>query len=162
MTTRRNESATPAEPAWLQIAREYDGLRENSVRGQELIPEFFRMAGVSGDHADAWCGAYASWCMRQAGIEPPKVGARARNWLAWGETLLGPRYGCVVVFRRPDPQPKTGSKRTYHRGLGHVAFLIEQHDIYTEAYGGNQMSRVCRADYPTDDILGYRWPEGVP
>jgi uncharacterized protein (TIGR02594 family) len=87
--------------------------------------------------------------MKEVGIEPPLVGARARAWLDWGQVILSPALGCVVVYER--------------KGGGHVGFVVgrdEHGNLMT--LGGNQGDRVSIRPFEMSRVLGYRWPPQYP
>lgn len=99
------------------------------------------------DDAVPWCSSFACWVMLKAGIDNPRS-ASARSWLSWGNPILKPRYGCVVIFERGP-------------GLGHVGFVVEDQGPTIKVLGGNQGNAVSLEDFPTYRVLGYRWPKGV-
>ena len=140
-------------PPWFEVARLQEGVRE-LVRGQPnpQIAEYFQATGFKGgDAGDAWCSAFANWCMREVGQRGTGK-ANARSWLNWGEILEKPIPGCVVVFSRP-PSPASG----------HVAFFVrEDGPSWIRVLGGNQRNMVCEAPYARARLLGYRWPAGYP
>lgn len=144
------------DPAWFRIAKSKLGQREVAGVGDNpFIVECLKLAGLPAamQHDDtAWCGSFANWCMRQAGIKGPKGPASARNWLTWGEPLAAPCPGAVVVFSRP-PNP----------AHGHVGFVagIGPGEVI-QVLGGNQANQVMVKPYPRSRLLGYRWPAGVP
>jgi uncharacterized protein (TIGR02594 family) len=78
--------------------------------------------------------------------------ANARSWLRWGEPLLQPKLGCVVVFSRPP-----------NEASGHVAFfcgVVEKKSGANDflVLGGNQGNQVCVTSYAKARLLGFRWP----
>lgn len=141
---------------WIQHAQREEGTRE-TVNGKNnpRIHDYFQATGFkAGEASDAWCSAFANWCMKQAGIKGTNSAA-AQSWLRWGVELplTEPRPGCIVVFSRPTPT---------NPNSGHVAFYVRSTRGYIHVLGGNQNNRVCVRPYPSSRLLGYRWPEGVP
>lgn len=143
-------------PAWLARAHEEMGVEE--IDGGESNPrimQYFAASPGSGwvkDDGTPWCGAFMAWLMEAHGPLPPEP-LRARSWLSWGTPLDEPVPGCVVVLRRgKDPK------------AGHVALFQQWSKDKAHVYllGGNQGNRVSIARFRTADVLGYRWPAGVP
>jgi uncharacterized protein (TIGR02594 family) len=124
--------------------------------------EYLAAVGLTGKKGDdeAWCSAFANWCMRQAGIRG-SMGGLARSWLTWGGVCLAePVFGAVTVLARP-PNPNHG----------HVSFYVGEQGGELLLLGGNQTMRegtvkissiVSVASYPRRRVLGYRWPRQVP
>ena len=103
-----------------------------------------------------WCSAFANWCMQQACITgPKKEPGRARSWLAWGGgvPISKPMYGAIVILWR--------GKKDDGRS-GHVGFCVAANDKKVFLLGGNQSDAVKVSEYPTSQLLGYRWPMGYP
>ena len=103
------------------------------------------------DDKAAWCSSFVNWSLAQAGI----VGtgsALARSWLEWGDALITPVRGCIVVLSRDDP---AGWK-------GHVGFFLHTDDACIHLLGGNQLGQVRAHFYPQSSVLGYRWPSNRP
>ena len=116
-------------------------------RANPRIKEYFGATGFkAGDAQDAWCSAFANWCMAQAGVRGTRSAA-ARSWLRWGRELETPVPGCIVVFSRP-PNPSSG----------HVAFYQSETPAHVYVLGGNQNQKVCRKYYPRARVLSYRMP----
>jgi uncharacterized protein (TIGR02594 family) len=85
--------------------------------------------------------------MTEAGYQGTDSAA-AISWDTWGDELplAEPRYGCIVVSRRP--------------GGNHVGFYLE--DINEDAIsllGGNQGDAVSIIDWWKEDVISYRWPK---
>lgn len=132
----------------MAIARALDGTRE-LINGKHnpLIAEFFQATKFKGgDAGDAWCSAFANYCMQRVGVEGSGK-ANARSWLHWGRALKLPQPGCVVVFARP-PDPASG----------HVAFFVREEKAWIHVLGGNQNNSVCVRPYARARLLGYRLP----
>jgi uncharacterized protein (TIGR02594 family) len=102
---------------------------------------------VGYDDKISWCSSFINWCLGCVGIRGTGS-ALARSWLAWGQPLEHPVYGCVVVLTRDDP----------NSWKGHVGFYL-RHDAESICLlGGNQLEAVRELDYPLSAVLGYRWP----
>lgn len=137
------------EPKWLQVARGFLGTRERLKNGDPnpLIERFFQETGFKGGDADdAWCSAFANFCMASAGLVGTRK-ANARSWLDWGERLEKPSHGAIVVFSSP-PLPASG----------HVSFYVGEEKNWIHVFGGNQRNSVCEAPYARSRLLQYRWP----
>jgi uncharacterized protein (TIGR02594 family) len=135
------------EPAWLEYARKFLGLRE--IPGIESNPVIvnwlIKLRAWWRDDSTPWCGLFVAVCISESGIALPKHWYRARDWLNWGQPLSFPVVGAVVVYER--------------KGGGHVGFIVgkdQNGDLMT--LGGNQGDRVSIAPFSRDRVLGYRWP----
>lgn len=141
--------------SWLAIGMAEIGQREVvGVNHNPRIIEYHTATSLkSTDDETAWCSSFVSWCLEQAKV-PSTRSARARSYMEWGETLVGPVPGCVVVFWR-------GS--TAKDGAGHVGFYVggDPKKGKIAVLGGNQGNMVKVAATGVDKLLGYRWPQGV-
>jgi uncharacterized protein (TIGR02594 family) len=142
-----------AQPRWLAIALGEIGQKEAAgTADNPRIVEYFG-ATTLGSSPDSvpWCGAFVSFCMRQAGIID-KGSARAADWMNFGESLGQPRLGCIAVLK---PQAE--------RSSGHVGFLIKEEGALVQLLAGNQHDRVDITAYPVTALRegGLRWPRGV-
>lgn len=134
---------------WIERARQDIGLTEipgpktNSVIAGWLK----RLRAWWSDDETPWCGtAVAAW-MTDCGIEPPAAWYRAKSWATWGQPLLAPVFGCVVVFSRD--------------GGGHVGICVGQTPTGDlRILGGNQGNRVSVASFPMARAIAFRWPPG--
>jgi len=146
---------TGVNPPWYDIALEDLGIAE--IPGSKSNPDIMRawqyVPGYkpTDDSVDAWCSAKANEWMGRAG----HVGtgkANARSWLTWGRKLDIPRLGAVVVFWRGSPSG----------WQGHVALYVGPgKDGKIMVLGGNQSNKVSVAEYPANQVLGYRWPSAA-
>lgn len=141
--------------AWLKLAQDEMGVEE--IDGSEANPrimEYFATCGGTWakDDATPWCGAFTGYAMATAGQSLPKEPLRARSWLAWGTAIDKPVLGCVVILKR-------GNNPTQ----GHVGFFMQATKDGTGVLvlGGNQGNRVSIQRFKTDDVLGYRMPDGA-
>lgn len=136
-----------SEPFWLDAARADIGKRE--LPGAPTAPFISDWLGALGawwrDDETPWCGvAVAAWMQRQ-GIGLPKHWYRAKGWLDWGEPLVAPAVGAVVVFERP--------------GGGHVGLCVARDQAgRLLVLGGNQGNAVTIAPFDMTRVVGYRWP----
>jgi uncharacterized protein (TIGR02594 family) len=146
------------KPDWYREAEGEMGVHEmlpNGMPNPRVHSYFQATTYKGGTAAEAWCSAFACWCMERSGIMSPRSAA-ARSWLDWGTPLLSPQPGCVVVYRR-------GARSS---GQGHVHFWTSDDSAnrsdklpkYITGLGGNQHNQVCIATYSASDLLGYRWP----
>jgi uncharacterized protein (TIGR02594 family) len=141
--------------AWLQLAHQEMGVEE--IDGSESNPrvmEYFATCGGTWvkDDETPWCGAFTGYIMASTGQKLPPEPLRARSWLAWGQALETPVAGCVVVLKRGNnPQQ------------GHVGFFIQATKDGTAllVLGGNQGNRVSIQRFKTDNVLGFRMPDGA-
>lgn len=135
------------EPAWLQVARRYVGLRE--VPGKTTAPTISRwlrqLGAWWGDDETPWCGTFVAAVLEEAGYPKVKNWYRARSWLDWGSPIDRPALGCVAVFART--------------GGGHVGFVVGKDERGNlMVLGGNQGNAVTIAPFDHARVLGYRYP----
>ena len=146
------DGARRVPPPWLTIAQgelDRDVIEQPGGRHHPRIVEYHKVTSLAADDDETpWCASGACWCLQAAGLDHPGS-AKARSFLGYGERLLSPRYGCIVVFSRP-PNPDAG----------HVAFWLGQEGARVRVLGGNQANRWSVATFPADRVLGYRWPKG--
>lgn len=133
----------------MESALRYLGTKEVSGGASNpIIVNFFNKAGHPQikDDSVAWCSAFVNAVMYDSGYKGTKS-LMARSWLKWGQTVISPRYGDVVIFSRgTDP------------AFGHVAFFEKWDDKWVYVIGGNQSDSVSRARYPRERLLGFRRP----
>lgn len=137
------------EPKWILEARRYIGERE--IKGKEHNPLILQMwkdikrGGIKDDETP-WCAAFVGAVLERVQIKSTRFES-AKSYLGWGEPLLKPAYGCVVVFNRD--------------GGGHVGFVVGQTttgDLLV--LGGNQNDAINIRSFPRSRAVGYRWPTG--
>lgn len=138
------------EPFWIGNARRYLGTAE--IPGRDTSPVIKRwlteLKAWWTDDETPWCGVFVAEICRQSGLERPANWYRALAWKGWGEELLWPELGAVVVFER--------------QGGGHVGFVVgEDQKHRLMVLGGNQGNRVSIAPFERARAVAYRWPIGV-
>jgi uncharacterized protein (TIGR02594 family) len=142
------ETTASPDPLWLDIAENEIGIKE--APGDADNPRILEYAQATslGAREDAvpWCSAFVNWCMKEANV-PRTNSAAARSWLNWGQELVNPRTGCVVVLKRGDNPVQ-----------GHVAFYVGEGTGQIRLLGGNQSDQVKVSQFPKSMVLGYRWP----
>ncbi len=155
---RSTASPVSAEPPWMVWARVQIGVRE--IVGPQHSPVILRWAQEVGaavlgiqinDDETPWCGLFAARAMKEAGLAPAKIAARAAQWGPvgkWGRQLVGPRPGCVLVFSRT--------------GGGHVGFYVGEDATHFHVLGGNQSNSVSITRIAKSALVngGMRWPLG--
>lgn len=140
----------PEEPAWMVSAKLDLGVAE--IPGPEnnsRIIQYFRICGYQTvvNEETAWCGVFVGTHLIKAGLKPPGRCAWARNFLKWGQTILLPKYGCVVVSERNAPG-----------GDSHVSFFIRETSDKVYVLNGNVKNKVMYSWIDKRVVLGYRWP----
>jgi len=142
------------EPAYLTAARRYLGQKE--VPGAKSNPWIRALWAAESwlgndDSLVPWCGLFMRAVMREAGYPVPRLPWAARSWLNWGEALLSPVVGAVVVFKRPGG---------YHVGI--VVGIDSQGRLVV--LGGNQGDAVRYSVFNIKDRPpeGYRWAPTLP
>ncbi|GAB4416063.1 MAG: hypothetical protein Kow002_01630 [Anaerolineales bacterium] len=137
---------------WMPIAfnelgvREFPGAPNNPRVMEYLYSTTLRDLPYTFPDETDWCAAFVNWCVEQSGQQGNKS-ALVDHWQNWGKPLNTPRRGCVVTFRWDD-------------GGTHVSFYLGEKDGRTYALGGNQSDAVWIKSYPTQNVTGYRVPEG--
>lgn len=140
------------EPVWLTEARARMGVREiKGLQHESWILRWWKAIKRGGikDDETPWCAAFVGGCLEAAGIESSRHEA-ARSYLSWGQPLVEPVLGAVVVFSRDG-------------GGGHVGFVAgrdEQGRLLV--LGGNQGDAVNIRPFDSVRVIGYRWPAGLP
>lgn len=136
---------------WFEVAKMELGISE--IKGEEDNPRIVEYHATTTlkaqDDETSWCSAFVNWCFSQCGIIGTRA-ANARSWMNWGDELLEPKKGCVVVFWRED-------RKSWK---GHVGFYVSETETHIEVLGGNQGNQVSHKYYPKERLLGYRWPRG--
>lgn len=135
------------DPPWLAPARSKLGVKEIPGVIDDKDIRIFHASTVGGEAADevAWCSSFACWCMEQSGNRSPRS-KRALSWLTWGDPIVAPVVGCVVVF-------------DHGGGKGHVGFVVgKTADKRLVVLGGNQGNRVKLSVYGYDKVAGFRVP----
>lgn len=144
---------------WMTEARSLIGVRE--VPGAANNPVIMswgnrlgaRVLGIAyGADSVPWCGLFAAHCVTQAGMKPPAIAIRAKQWATWGTALPltgTPPMGAVAVFSR--------------NGGGHVGFVDSvNRDGSLNILGGNQGDAVNIKRFGRDRLIALRWPPGQP
>ncbi|WP_305987260.1 TIGR02594 family protein [Roseibium sp. MMSF_3544] len=147
--------------SWMPIAEGELGTSESDADGQARITEYFGATGTNGTHTTPWCGAFAAWCLDQAGgkaresyqkIKP--TSAASASWLKWGRPInlkVQPPIGAVVVM---SPNSDTDE-------VSHVGFFREYVPGTSKAkvkiLGGNQSNMVTHIDFSSSDIVSIHW-----
>lgn len=156
MTDQRDPiRAASVIPAWLAIAAGELGVREVPGAGSSLrVLEYHATTTLHATDDDiSWCSSFANWALLQAGVVGTNSAA-AISWEKWGQPLIAPRRGCVVVLKRDDPA---------NPNARHVGLFCRQVDAKTvHILSGNSNNMVRGADYPLARVIAYRWPAGVP
>jgi uncharacterized protein (TIGR02594 family) len=132
---------TPDEmrDARLKLAVRYVGLEE--VEDKEELEDFIGFDPSK----TAWCAGFVNALEKKLGnLGTGKL--TARSFLKYGASVLIPRPGDIVVFKRGNS--------TWE---GHVALFVRfNDDVSVQVLGGNQNNKVCYKAYPLGDVLGYR------
>ncbi len=137
---------------WMAFARKELEKKVEEIPGAASNPEIEKYFEVTviGHQKDgvAWCGAFVSWCLKQAGVKNVLFSALAVAWLKNGEALPGPQFGAVAVLR---PLVKGAS--------GHVGFVASWDDTHVTLLGGNQGNpgKVSEQKFPLTDVRGWRF-----
>lgn len=140
------------EPKWIIEARKEIDISELLGTGQKAIDQMWidsKLRGLVGTARKVpWCAGFVNACLERAGIRSTRSDS-SRSYLAFGDALKEPAYGCIVTFSRT--------------GGGHVGFVVGKTESgQLMVLGGNQSDAVNIKAFGTDRVTGYRWPSGVP
>ena len=140
------------EPKWITEARKEVGISELLGTGQKAIDKMWidsKLRGLVGTARKVpWCAGFVNACLERAGIRSTRSDS-SRSYLAFGDMLKEPAYGCIVTFSRA--------------GGGHVGFVVGKTESgQLMVLGGNQSDAVNIKAFGTDRVTGYRWPSGIP
>lgn len=138
------KSVLPATTAvWMKTAAAEIGQTEVAgAKANPRILEYFTAAKFWGKDdsggANAWCGCFVAWVMKQHGYEPVSNAYRAKEWINFGKQIKSPITGAIGIKSR--------------QGGGHVAFVVGQSadGNYLYMLGGNQSNSVQISRYKKD------------
>jgi uncharacterized protein (TIGR02594 family) len=150
------------KPAWLDIAREEDGVEE-----PESVKYFTATNYDDPQGSTPYCAAFVGWCLIKAGKKGTRSAA-AKSYVTYGKDVSETKpAGAIVVFRWQSG----GYHVTFYAGgkrsiAGHGSFLGTAGLPYGKKgykgyLGGNQTPehRVCEEDLPLSRAIAWRWPE---
>jgi uncharacterized protein (TIGR02594 family) len=136
-------------PEHMLIAKGELGIRELPGPGMHRrIAQYYAATTVGKPINDdvPWCASFVSWVLQQAAM-PSTRRANARSYLAWGEPVMTPEFGDVVVLWRGDPRSASGH-------VGFYAGHLDSERIWL--LSGNQNNSVCYSPYELRRLVGYR------
>jgi uncharacterized protein (TIGR02594 family) len=136
---------------WIIEAQRHIGVKEiKGAKHNSFIVLWLKSlkAWWEGDEVP-WCGTFVAHCMKKAECKLPKYWMRAKDWLNWGQKIIQPCVGCIVVFER--------------EGGGHVGFVVgKDANNNLMVLGGNQGDAVKVSPFNLTRVIGYRWPIEYP
>ena len=145
------------EPSWLILARTKIGIQEvrdnSTIIGWAktlggFIASYFTRPGQNA-HTIPWCGLFADYVLTTAGFKTPgDKSLAALNWQGWGQGMVQPGLGAVLVFVRP--------------GGGHVGFYVGEDASTYFVLGGNESNQVEISRELKTRCVAIRWPYEVP
>jgi uncharacterized protein (TIGR02594 family) len=143
-------SADVEKVPWMKLAKAELAKDIKEIPGagsNDEIEKYFKATTLGRQSDDvAWCAAFVSWCVKQAGSQKPiNFSARAADWLKNGDKLPGPEYGAIAVTR---PLVQGAS--------GHVGFVVSWDGTKVKFLGGNQGNALNERDFHISDIRGWR------
>jgi uncharacterized protein (TIGR02594 family) len=135
---------------WLAEARKHIGLTETkgTVHNPEIVQFWkdIKRGGIKDDETP-WCAAFVGAMLERVGVQSTRFES-AKSYLAWGQLLMMPVVGCIVIFTR--------------QGGGHVGFAVGRDKVGNLlVLGGNQGDAVNVKAFPLSRCSGYRWPNGL-
>lgn len=122
----------------LEAAKHY--LNKSEKTDRKLLSE---LTGID-VFTTPWCAGFVNAILEQVGIEGTNSNL-ARSFLKFGIETNDPQPGDIVVFKRGNSSWE-----------GHVGFFIRDNGRSIQVLGGNQMDKVCYAEYPRNRVLGFR------
>jgi uncharacterized protein (TIGR02594 family) len=148
------DTSGAADPPWYQVALAEFAAHHTvfgTADGNKRIHEYFLATSLHPGVGtkDAWCSAFANWCMKQAGIQGTN-NALAVSWRNWGVGLDQPRHGCIMTVQ-------------WTSGGHHVTFFDRNNGDHIMYFGGNQgkahaitQGQARRSAFSRVD---FRWPK---
>lgn len=133
------------KPLHFQIAEKHIGLKEieGSKNNETIVGFHKKVSGVAYADETSWCAAFVGSCLLDAGIK--KIGTlAARSYTTWGEPVLKPKIGDIVVFTRGSGWQ------------GHVGFYAGETKDCILVLGGNQGNQVCIKPYLKSRLIATR------
>jgi uncharacterized protein (TIGR02594 family) len=132
-------------PSWYDVAKAELGVHEIASGENLRILEYHSTTTLHAKQDEmAWCSAFVNWCFKQVEIEGTSSAA-VDSWKNWGVSIAKPIQGCVVVLPH------------------HVTFYDHNKgDGWIDCLGGNQGDSVKHSGFQEEEVISYRWPEGVP
>lgn len=150
---RLEEILAGLKPRW---ANSVSGITRAPVTTHEL-PNIWRRQGHEDNNDEtSWCSAFVNWTLAQNAIRGTN-NAAARSWLNFGQRIVEPQPGCIVILWRESPQSWKGHVGFFAGwDVGHRIRLLAGNQG-----GGSDWDEVCVTNFPDERILGFRWPTGV-
>lgn len=134
-----------------QLNPVFQGIKFLDYTEKEDRRELKELTGVDPVRIE-WCAAFVNAILEKSDIpsnKDHKYPLVARSFLDWGEAVVVPEMGDIVVFPRGD-----------QGWQGHVGFYVKQQEIdgvlYYYILGGNQKNSVRVDLYRADRALGIR------
>lgn len=119
--TDEEYSALPIEERVLHVARSKVGVREAGRNRGHWVSRFLASVGLGPGYA--WCAAFVSWCIEEAGGTKGRYGP----WPKWKRAAV--RYWASHAVWRGDSFDLNHAKRgmllywVYKNGQGHIGFI---------------------------------------
>ena len=128
----------------LAVARQELGVKQSSARVAEYLRVLSTADFFTVEMSNGWCGAYAQWALRGAGLPLP-ASNRQPDWLRYGYPAANPQPGDVAVFAH------------------HVAFFLASRGDQVCVLGGaqgaaQQEPAVCSLWVNRSQVLAFRRP----
>ena len=144
-----NGRAIPADAAPLEVAKQFLGKSEGADAAA-LSAFFEKSAGLKLDpRSTAWCAAFVNGVLGASG-RGGTGRLNARSFLDYGTPTDQPGEGDIVVLQR-------GGRNHWSGHVGIVAGFSED-GKKVRVVGGNQSNKVSVAEFPVEQVLGYRRP----
>lgn len=148
----------PLSERWLHVARSYVGERESAPNDSKLIRAWLRLCGVL--VPSAWCGAFVTACLVEAGADRkklPKFAASTYYWYVWAKLnkrlLTFPKRGYVFLWNGANGGHMGAVIRTEEAGP-----YIETLEGNTNDEGAREGYEVCERERLKGDIKKHpRW-----
>jgi len=141
------EPPTPVKTTLMHKARYYLGMDE--TRHRELMKAIMGVDPVTTE----WCAAFVNMILLENRLPTSESVSEhyllARSFLEYGEEVIEPEAGDIVIFPRGDTDWQ-----------GHVGFYVETVEsngiTYYKILGGNQDDSVNVTNYRADKAIGIR------
>lgn len=124
--------------------KEYPGTKNNNPAIMSMAREL-KVGSIYPNDEVAWCALFICYILYISGKPMPyKLWEilRAKSFMTWGEKLLYPEFGDLIVFERPQG---------YHVAI----YIAETNDTFI-VLGGNQSNSVSFTEIKKDRAVAYR------
>jgi len=134
----------PGPKMLLESIRIYGTEEVPGADNSGIIMSWAKELGIKSYTTDAipWCGLSMAIVAKRAGKVLPEKPLWARNWLKFGNSVVIPKLGDVLIFKRGPG--------------GHVTLYVGEDETHYHGIGGNQSDSINITRLPKSSLLGAR------